>query len=376
MLDIIAMEEQFTGEYKRAFSKISMYGTMTPIDSQRYEDRVLNIYDMLITAQNEGKPVEKIIGHNIELFCKEYYKSHDIGTLLGEIAKRIFSIMMILLIFSFVELGASIATNGGFSFFENVENFTALEINATPFIVGVGVGFIVICIEAIAKNKILLKTDRIKSGVYAVGCLIIFAMCVAVGLVLFGDIDAHMPLWMLIALSCGYCAIYMLVVAVRRCMKNGTVKNTERVDKQELKEFQKQITLEYDIRTSAEAMAERFDKMKEKWAKKGKGEPTFDDFVVYIVKEHRFTKYASIFFAIITLGTATVNIGLNIGDEKIFLTIFASAVAAIVSFLIFGFAINAIKEVEEAQRIVLDECAKKNIDIYHYVKNMHEDMEQ
>ena len=90
MIDIIAMEEKFTGEYKYAFSKISTYGTMSQLDYEAFEDRILNIYDLFMNAQTEGKPVSKIVGNDIEAFCEEYYRSHDKGERLKDIFKRIY----------------------------------------------------------------------------------------------------------------------------------------------------------------------------------------------------------------------------------------------------------------------------------------------
>ena len=372
MIDIIAMENQFTGEYKYAFSKISMYGTMIPIDTQEYEDRVLNIYDMLITAQNDGKAVSKIIGNNLESFCKEYYRNHDKSELFANIFKRMFRVMLILLVFSFVELAIAVADEGDFSLFGNLDKFIALELNAIPFVVGFAVGIIVIGIESIVKNKVLFKTDKIKNGVYAIASLIIFAICVAVGVVLFSDISVKIPLWIMLTIAGGYSILYVIVTSVMRYKKYGTIIKLNKINKQELKQFQKEITLDYDIRTSAEAMAERFDKMKKKAANKGKGEPTFADFVEYMKKDHRIIQYAGIFFTIITLGIAAVNIGVNIDSEDRFLIIFASIISAIVSFVIFRFAINAMKDVKEAQCIILEECDRQNIDIYAYVEIMQD----
>ncbi len=126
----------------------------------------------------------------------------------------------------------------------------------------------------------------------------------------------------------------------------------------------------YDIRTSAEAMAERFDKMKEKWEKKGKGTPQFSDFVEYMKKDHSYIKYGYIFFTIMILGIAAVNIIFNIENENIMWIAIVSLIVTTVSLVIFRFAMNAIKEVREAQCVVLEQCTKENMDIYEYVRNI------
>lgn len=361
MLDIIAMEEKFTGEYKRAFAKISMYGNMTPLDTEKYEDRVLNIYDVLLSAQNDGKPVEKIIGRDIEAFCRNYYANHSAGEWIAHIFKRIFRVMLVLAVYSLV----SLALETG----ENVR-FADIKVNAAPFLVGLLVGFILIAIEAIVKRRVLMKTDKIKNGAYAIGILVIFGICVAVGTVLFGNIDAKMPLWLMLAISGGYSVLYLLIAGIARLVKNGTLKNTDKVDRQELKEFNKELTLEYDIRTSAEGMVEQFDKMKRKYAQKGKPEPKYADFVKKMRGDHKAAKYMEFAFIIVIVAICTANIVINIGSEEILAIAIAVIMVAVVTLAIFHFAMKAIGEVEEAQCIIMEECEKNGIDIYQYVANM------
>lgn len=364
MLDIFAMEEKLTGEYKHAFSKISMYGTMTPLEHDRYEDRVLNIYDTLMAAQKDKKPVEKIIGRDIEAFCRSYYENQGLSEWVGNIFNRIFKVMLVLLVYSVVQLALELADRGGSI------GVADIEVNAAPFLVGILAGFIIIAIEAVAKHKLLLKTDKIKNSVYAVGILVIFFICIAVGVVLFGDIDAKLPLWIMLAASGGYSVMYVLLAGIFRYRKTGTLKNINRINRQELKEFNKELTLEYDIRTSAEGMAEQFDKMKKKYLKKGKPEPKYTEFVKKMYADHRFMRYAEIFFVIVSLGICVVNIAVNISSEDMLAVIIASAIVLAVNLCIFRFIMGAIREVEVAQCMILKECEERGIDIYEYVADM------
>lgn len=364
MLDIFAMEEKLTGEYKRAFSKISMYGTMTPLERDMYEDRVLNIYDTLMAAQKDNKPVERIIGRDIEAFCKSYYENQDLSEWMGNIFNRVFKVMLVLLAYSVVELVRALADRGGSI------GFADIEINAAPILVGLAAGFIIIGIEALAKRKLLLKTDKIKSSVYAVGILVIFLICAAVGVVLFGDIDSKLPVWIMLAASGGYSVMYVLLAGIFRYRKTGTLKKLNRINRQELKEFNKELTLEYDIRTSAKGMAEQFDKMKRKYLSKGKPEPKYTEFMKKMYNDHKFMRYAQIFFVTSSLGICVVNIAVNIGSEDMLAAIIASVIVLAVNLCLFRFTMGAIREVEAAQCVILKECEERGIDIYEYVADM------
>lgn len=64
--------DKLAGEYKAVFDQIDLYiGTEAP-DDQAREERMGQLLDMFLTAQQTGKPVEKIVGKNIESFCKEF----------------------------------------------------------------------------------------------------------------------------------------------------------------------------------------------------------------------------------------------------------------------------------------------------------------
>ena len=73
MLDTISMADQLTGNYKTVFEKADMYCLIEAGSTEEAEEKIMNLYDLLLQAQEENKPVEKIIGNNLEAFCKEYF---------------------------------------------------------------------------------------------------------------------------------------------------------------------------------------------------------------------------------------------------------------------------------------------------------------
>lgn len=354
MVDIFAMEEQFTGDYKKAFSKIAVYGTLSPIDSEKYEDRVLNIYDMLIEAQAEGRPVEKIVGGDIEAFCKEYYKSHHKLEWFGNGLKRIFVLMAITFVYSLLE------------FFVRDEN----QVNASPIIVGAIVGVVTICIQKIAQIKLLFRTDKIKSLAYSIGMLIIFAICIAVGVAVFNDSEIYIPFLPTAVVTGVYCGLYLIGRMAIRYKKSGSFRDPERAIKRQQKAYQKEITLAYDIKTSAVELEKRFHKINRKLEKRGKETITFEKFAQKIRNDHKFTKVAEIILLAAIVVIAVVNIAIGINDEELVIRVIAIVISTGISFAIYKIGIDAIKEVEVAQCHILDECDEKNIDIKEYVANM------
>ena len=68
------MEQQLNGEYRDAFTAVITYGTLKNYSDEIMTERIAELFDTLLTAQTNGKPVGKIIGHNTERFCREFFE--------------------------------------------------------------------------------------------------------------------------------------------------------------------------------------------------------------------------------------------------------------------------------------------------------------
>lgn len=64
--------QKLEGEYKESFEKIDMYVGARQIRDHIKEEMMSNLLDIFLSAQEEGVPVQKITGKNIEAFCKEF----------------------------------------------------------------------------------------------------------------------------------------------------------------------------------------------------------------------------------------------------------------------------------------------------------------
>lgn len=62
--------DKLEGEYKTTFRQIEIYVNANNIDGQSKEELLSNLLDTFLVAQDTKRPVEKIIGKNLEKFCK------------------------------------------------------------------------------------------------------------------------------------------------------------------------------------------------------------------------------------------------------------------------------------------------------------------
>lgn len=65
-------EDKLVGNYKETFKQIDTYFGTEKVDEDTREEYMGELLDVFLLAQEEGRPVEKITGNNIESFCKTF----------------------------------------------------------------------------------------------------------------------------------------------------------------------------------------------------------------------------------------------------------------------------------------------------------------
>lgn len=65
--------DRLTGEYKDAFAGVETYALSISIDEETQNEKLDELLDMFLSAQEAGTPLEKIIGNNMDRFCKNYF---------------------------------------------------------------------------------------------------------------------------------------------------------------------------------------------------------------------------------------------------------------------------------------------------------------
>ena len=64
--------DKLEGEYKEVFQQVDSYVTAERIDEDTQEAYMGQLLDAFLAAQQEGKPVEKLVGKDVERFCKSF----------------------------------------------------------------------------------------------------------------------------------------------------------------------------------------------------------------------------------------------------------------------------------------------------------------
>lgn len=76
-MDYRIISMKLEGEYRKVFEEVEAYTMVKRYEGEGNNELMMDLLDMLLTAQEEGKEPEKIIGPNVKKFCEEYFSVYD-----------------------------------------------------------------------------------------------------------------------------------------------------------------------------------------------------------------------------------------------------------------------------------------------------------
>lgn len=363
MLDTISMAEQLSGEYRKVFEKADMYSMISDGASETTDEKMMDLYDILLEAQTENKPIQKIIGEDVETFCKEFFaeeKKEQIGIQIG---KQIYYVMRAVLVFSVLDI----------LFLEEGRNMMTVQSNVVPLICGILDGLILCIIFKYALKPVIFKNKKINPILLSFIIIVLFIIPIIGTVMLIGKASITVNSVSLMILSGIYVAGYLGVRSVWRYKKYGRITKMDRVEKELKKEFNAEVSDKSLVKMMSEGMVKRFERINKKRRKKGKEELTYAEFADKLYKESENSliadKVCIVLFAVIEL-VPTVSIMLNDGTLEgiIFGSITGILNALLYYFLIYKSNRNNVR----LTRYILQQCEEENITIQQYVERNKE----
>lgn len=359
MIDTLAMANLLKGEYKEAFTKIDMYGSMGNVDMEIYEDRIMNLYDMFVEAQEEGKPVEKIIGKDIEGFCKAYYNCREEKKWYVDVAKRICNIMTILFVYCLLEM--LWVREDKIVFFED-------NINIMPIVVGLIVGTILVVLGKLINKQVTFKKEKVNPALYSILLLVVFVVGVLFAPAFKDDINISLPFGITTIISGVITGIYLLTIIIIKIVNRDKIKLAKE-ERAQRKEALDEIEFRAGIKDVAEGMVTRFEKKLKKYEKKGNAY-TYEDFIQSIRKEIKDEKqYNIVVGAILIIWAGISVVRCFFVAEPIPMIVF-TVLLIVAEVFIYKWFVKFNKEQTLSYEIILGDCEKKNITVDEYVKEM------
>lgn len=258
-------KDKLNMEYKPVFEQVEMYVLTQNIDKNTLEERLGDLLDIFLSAQNAGKSVQKIVGKNLEQFCKAFCSDFGIKNRVLRILDSIKSIAWVLVIISVLDILCLLLDTTDTADFDIWNIISSLNISMYfTFVIITGAIF---TITNIVIRHMMFKTKRVSMRVFnAVICIEAGVSFVGIFMLLnFSKVNLFdTPTWIVALISCLYLLIYYPLLGKRnKCQK---VKFSDLVQD--------------DVNTEISSfMEKRFDKAKKKNIKKGKGELTREAFL-------------------------------------------------------------------------------------------------
>ncbi|SDA26495.1 Protein of unknown function [Ruminococcus sp. YE71] len=260
--------EKLQPEYRSVFRKIRDYVTASNMDEIRNEEMLSEVMDTFLSAQNEGKPVEQVIGGDLGTFCRQLcsdigVKSRVINFL--EAMQPIVSVLAIFGVLDLVKMLEKLSDGEKFSIltYRGEENVPAFLLGGLMFAAVVYAGRFFI------KRLVFTRPDTYKKLAFLIRAVTLVLM-LAVILILFNGAEAKGTyLWVTLL----FCAVFL--TAYRFITRESRrYKKENRISLGEMAGTSANISLDIE-----QTEMKRFEKLNSKNVRKGKPELTFGQFL-------------------------------------------------------------------------------------------------
>ena len=268
--------DQLQGEYKDVFQQVETYVSTQNVDEDTVEAHMGELLDLFLNAQQEGKSVNRIVGDDMESFCKNFCSEFTWENKAMNIVERWKNVAWIILVLEGLDVVFLLI--GGITAGDNLVELLMTEstFNLTGYVMGFVVVWFIYTIMDYITQKVMFKLKKgsvakriwdIVKVIVVIGCFfIIFAMMENESLRLLA-----LPSWVLAGAAGVFLVVYYVInskrIKERKAHKIsfwGMVQ--EEVNSDFPGEFQKE-------------MQKMFEKKNKKLLKKGKPEMTWKEFV-------------------------------------------------------------------------------------------------
>lgn len=221
MIDYNAMAEQLSGEYRTIFEKVELYSDMNGIPEEIKADRLMNLLDLLTTAEADQKPAAEIIGSDIQRFCKDYFADYDMRIKISEIPEKIYDVARPLLVILLLDI---------FLLEHPTKNIIYMKSDILPMISGLMVGILLAILLKYLVGPIIYRSKKIPAIVYYFLVIVLFIAFIVIAMNIIGDRNLQLPSFPFLVATISYIVIYLTIRSIIRYRKTGSIRKPKLVD--------------------------------------------------------------------------------------------------------------------------------------------------
>lgn len=350
-MNYLMLKDKLKGEYAKVFDKVQLYVEVRNMNGTIVEDMMMNLLDMLLTAQDEEKPADKIIGNDIEKFCQSYFEEYNIQTRIkNQIPQRVYFFMKCVFILEILELLFCISE----------ENFNLLKATTdiSGFMAGLLGGVLILAICNVFVKPFIFRWEKMSAMTFDIITIIASIAMILVCCGLIGDREVNIPMLPVILVSGIYIVLYVIVRAVLRYKDHGSIWKEEKI-------FQgswfRGIRESVEMELPAE-FVKKYDRINKRRMRWGKEEMTPDEFTEKLRKENKNDEKYSMVFVIVL---SAVIVGMVIHSavtESVFDAAILFIILCVLEAPIYYLFFSGMK----TRRRVLEKCEEKGVNIIDY----------
>ncbi len=346
-MNYLYVTDLLEGEYAEVFKKAEKYSMMISLDTDIQNEYMMNLADLLLTAQKKNRPVEKIVGKDQEKFCVDYFSGVTFKDRVKAFSKRVYYALCVVFILEFLYL------------ILNIESLNESTNILVPLLIGFSCGTFIDFIGTVVFKRLFIKYRKTFSKLYYAFIIVSLLATGFIGAYGTDILDITIPAYSVLIISGIYVIPYTAVILYKKLRLGEIFYNEERKQKRAFKDAQHK-------REAVKTWINMYNSKNKRLAQKGKTTITKEEYMEKLYKKHRYgTKERVLFFAFMVC----ILICLLVPDE------FENGWWDRALFLLINLAIE-IPIIRFFDRLsllnysILLKCKEDGIDIFEYQERM------
>lgn len=275
--------QQLTGDYRAAFQKAEMYAELKGLGETTVDEAMMELVDALLEAQNAGKPVEKVLGRDMEKFCKDYFNRRvKIADRLRDLLKLLYRLGIVTLVIEGLAL-LGILTDGGW------QELVSAKTDINGYLCGAMCGFLGSVITGCCLRPLMFRWKKLSAGKYVfILCAVILLLSIP-SFVWFHDRVVTVPMLPLFLIVLIYVLGFYAHKLYGRYKATGSIKKTPEEKADSVQGAFRQ-GLEDGMKDVPRLMKTRFERINRRRARRHREPLTPEEFMCLLEKEFRRSK--------------------------------------------------------------------------------------
>lgn len=359
---IYTLKKRLRGDYLAVYDKVELYTVTHHMNGETSDDMLMNLMDLLLTAQKESRPVEKVVGRNVERFCHDYFEVDNREAYIRERLRSTCGFLW----FVFIIEGLNIIiqlTEGNFDLW-------GLQMNVSGFVVGLFAGMIFRVISDIAIRPWIFHFQWMTMKKYRVfSSVVIFGLCM-LGIFIFDMQNLQIPAFPVLLISGMYIFFYYAIRLIIRYQKTGSLrKQLEHQQEAEKENPDKKL-----LRMTAKGIIVRYERKNRRRIRRKKELLTPEEYTEKLRKDQNkegIWNLITILSVLIIYGAGVYLVSL---DSTWLDTLIFAGVLGVLEFAILYATLSATKRWgTNYMAILLDACKEENITVLDYGARLQEE---